>query len=402
MIYFSEIKNKKVVTENGVCVGKLKDLLFLATGSATVTKLVVSDQQKNTLIIPIASLRNINSNIFLYGNYSTSELEINELYVEKNLLDKQIIDIKGSKIVRVNDVVMQNKPPLYIAGVDIGLLGLIRWLKLEKLFIKFHKLLGLQLTSKFLSWGDIQPLELGRGKVKLKKEEEKLLKVKPEDLADYLEKTTITNASKFINTLGDEFAAKIIANLNVNYQVGLFRNVPSEKAARILSIVSPDEAVDILLTYSVKKREQIINLLSESKKQEIVYLLQLSKTSIGKLVTSQFIAVFSDYTVREVLNTVRERTAGFSFLNYIYVVNKESQLVGVVNLHELILEDLTTPVYKFMIQNIDVIHLTTPEEIVIKKMAKYKIEALPVIDNNKHILGIVTFDDVADFLLEKI
>ena len=113
MIYFSEIKNKHVYTEDGIRVGKLKDLIFLATDKPNVTKIVVDLSNHETLIIPIEYLLKIRERVVIHKKYQKSELTENELYIEKNLLDKQIIDIKGSKIVRVNDIAIQDKPQFY-------------------------------------------------------------------------------------------------------------------------------------------------------------------------------------------------------------------------------------------------------------------------------------------------
>lgn len=401
MLYFSEIKNKKVVNENGRYVGRVQDLLFVVADNPVITKIVVKTRLRSRSIVALEHVKKINDQITLYNNYQLDTEQENELFVEKNLLDKQIIDIQGNKIVRVNDVVFQNKP-FSIAGVDIGILGVFRWFKLEKLLTGFYKLTGASLTSKFLPWSDIQPLELARGTVKLRKEESKLEKFKPEDLANYLERTTISNVSKFLNVIDDKLAGQIFGNLNLNYQLGLIRYLSFEKAAKIISLIDPDEAVDILLTFSQRRREGILPFLDGKKRKEILYLIHLSKTPIGQLVTDEFITVDPEFTADKVIKIIKEKAVDFSFLNYIYVINRDFQLVGVFNLHELLLQNSDTPVYKFMIQNVAVIHLTTPEEIAIKKMIKYKIQAVPVIDENKQILGLVTFDNIANFVLNKL
>src|SRR3990167_11495699 len=129
MIYFSEIHQKKVVTEDGIAIGHLEDFIFLATDNPLVTKIVVRGSGDQKLIISTDYIMKINSYITIEKEYMTSYLEENELYLVKNLLDKQIIDIKGNKIVRVNDVAIQDKERLAIAGVDIGLYGLARWIR---------------------------------------------------------------------------------------------------------------------------------------------------------------------------------------------------------------------------------------------------------------------------------
>lgn len=390
MLYFSELRGKAIYTEDKIYVGKLEDLIFQVSETPLISKLVVMSSFKEKLIIPVFYLLSINSDIILAKDYITSDLEENELHVAKNLLDKQIIDLRGNKIVRVNDIVIQDKGKLYVSGVDIGLMGIFRWLGIEKYLIKLYRLFKIQSTSKLLSWADIQPLELVQGKVRLRKKEDKLKRVRPEDLADYLEETNVINAKKFLGILEDSKAADVITNLNINYQTALFKHFKPEKAAQFISLIDPDDAVDVLLTLSIRRREQILNMLSSDKKHEIIRLLNISKTPIGNLITTQFLSITSDETVRSTKQLIKDTTQNFTVLYYIYVVNKTNQLVGVFNLHELLLHDDDEPIIKFMIQNVIVAHLTTPRELVKKRMLKYALKGVPVIDDNKQILGIIT------------
>lgn len=404
MLYYSELVNKKVYTEDRIKVGELKDFIFLISENPVVTKIVIRTHSAEKIIVSTDYLLKVDDSLIIEKEYLSSYLEENELYLVKNLLDKQIIDLKGNKIVRVNDVALnQDKNKLIVAGVDVGFLGLIRRLRFlggDNVY-KFFSRFSIRPTSQFLSWADIQPLELMRGQVKLRKKEEKLKKVRPEDLADYLEQTNVINARKFLRILDTEKAADVISNLNINYQTSLFKSFRAEKAAKLLAFIDPDEAVDVLLTLSKSRRNEIINLLEEGVREDILRLLDLSKNTIGGLITTEYFYVKPDNSVRQVIDKIREVARDFSVLDYVYVINKQDELVGVVSLHELLLQNLDTPVYKFMTQNVIVIHFTTPEEIVIKKMLKYKLYALPVIDEGKHIQGIITLDDVAPSILKK-
>ena len=174
MLYFSEIVNKKVYTEDNIYIGYLEDLIFLVAENPIVTKFVIKDKANQKLIISTDYLKKIDKNLAIEKEFLVSYLEENELYLVKNLLDKQIIDLKGDKIVRVNDVALQDKEKLSIGGVDVGILGIFRRLKIgAENFYKILSLFNIKLTSQFLSWADIQPLELIRGNVKLRKKEEK-------------------------------------------------------------------------------------------------------------------------------------------------------------------------------------------------------------------------------------
>ncbi len=401
MLYFSELKGKRVLTEDGIFVGKLDDLIFLLSEKPLLTKLVIKNVNKQEIIIPFIDLKKINEEIKIKKNYIIGKLEANELYLLKNLLDKQIIDLKGNKIVRVNDIAIQDKNEFYVAGVDIGFLGILRWFKIEKIISQILGVFKLKISSNFLSWAEIQPLELARGKVQLKNKEEKLKKVPPEDLADYLETTNVVNAQRILKILDEKQAAEVINSLNLNFQLVLLRHYPPVKAATLINLLEVDEACDILLNLSKKRREMILTLLSEKKRKEIERLMELANTPIGHLLTTDFLTVFPNNLVSEVIDKIKKETADFSYLYTIYVVNQENQLIGVFDLHELLLQSLETPVYRFMTQNLIVVHLNTPLEIVYKKMIKYKLNLLPVIDFKKNILGVVSFDDISETFIKK-
>lgn len=407
MLYFSELEGKKVYTEDKIEIGKLDDIIFMVSSNPKVSKLLIHTADHRELILPFEYVVKINHGVVIKKSYMSGELVENELYIKKNLIDKQIIDIGGNKIVRVNDVSLQElttpeKYELAITGVDIGLLGILRRLGIESLTYNFLHFFGFNLTSQFLSWGDIQPLELTQGKVRLKKREEKLQDMRPEDLADYLEKTNEKNVHKFLRILDKKFAAEVIGNLNINYQRDLFLHWEADKSASILQLIHIDEAVDVLLALPRKKREEILPLVSEHRRHELQHLMNLSKTPIGKIITLEFMTTSPTATVHEVLNKIKSETAEYSFFAAIYVVNTEKQLVGVFNPHDLLMQDRETPVYKFMTQNLIEIRLTTPIEIAIRKMLRYHLPALPVVNNNKNILGILTFDQIAGFIQKKL
>ncbi len=403
MLYFSEIVNKKVYTVDNIYIGYLEDVIFLVAENPIVTKFVIKDKANQKLIISTDYLKKIDKNLIVDKEFLVSYLEENELYLVKNLLDKQIIDLKGNKIVRVNDVALQDKDRLSIAGVDVGILGIFRRLRIgAENFYKIASFFNIKLASQFLSWADIQPLELIRGNVKLRKKEEKLEKIRPEDLADYLEKTNVINARKFLKILDTEKAAEVIGNLNINYQTALFKHFQIGKAAKLIGFLDPDEAVDVLLTLTKKKRDEVMEKLEPQVKAKIVHLLELSKEPIGALLTTEYLTVGPEDTVRHVFEKIKNETKDFSSLYTVYVVNKENQLTGAVSLHEVLREDLDMPLYKFMTQNLVVIHLTTPVEIAMKKFLKYHLTSLPVINQDKRMEGIVNFDDITNYVLNRI
>lgn len=389
------------MSSDGKRIGRLTDLLFLASGQPFITKLTIASRGQ-IVTVPTTSVNVFNGGITLSSGYQTSDAAENELSVRTHLLDQQIIDIKGNKVVRVNDVAIQEKPYLVVAGVDVGVLGIARWLHVEQLLNRGLARFGKTATSDFLAWENIQPVELSRGKVVLKREETKLTKLRPEDLADHLERLSLKNLTKILDLLPNEYEADVIQNLNINHQRLLFRSIKAEHAAHVLSRVDPDEAVDILLSLSPKRREAIRAVLPPAAAGPIDHLMTLSKTDIGGLATSNFFTARPEESAGNLRRRIRSETSAATPLVYVYVINKNSELVGVCNLHELMLQDTDAPAYKFMVPNVVPVYLTTPPEIALTKMIKYKLYALPIINQKRHMLGIVTIDDLIETLQEKL
>src|SRR3989344_4522099 len=398
MIYFSEILHKSIYTDQNSYLGRLKDLIFVVKDRPYITKMVVGREKE--VVYPLSSLKSINGKLIVSSDVQSTHLDENELYISKNLLDQQIIDLAENKVVRVNDVILQNKPERYLSGIDISFYGILRWFGLEKSIVSIMKLISLAPVPEVLSWVDIQPLELARGRINLKLEQERLKKLRPEDLADYLELTNTESIKKILNTMDQQSAAMVIKNLNINYQTELFNIFSSEKAASVVSLIEPDDAADILFTLDKQKRLEILSFLSIEDRLELEQLLNFAHTPIGEHITTEFFTAFPNDTIKEVMREIKNKTSNFEHLNYVYVLNQNKQLVGVCNMHELLLNDEDTPLYKFMITNLVAINLTTPEEIAISKMLKYKLYGLPVIDREKHLLGMITLDSITGFLLE--
>lgn len=404
MFYFSQLKNSKLETEHGVSIGKLVDLVFDFKSIPKVTKLVVLKRKKNQqVLISTDFVRAYGEKIILSKDYGQGTLEENELFVTKNIVDKQIIDIGGRKVVRVNDVLFQPRKnnQLIVAGVDTSMSGIMRWFGLESWYHSLASTFG-HGTPRILPWSHIQPLELAEGKVVLKRQQERLQQFHPADLADFLETTTVRNVIKTLNLLDQEFGSEVLAELNLNYQMEIFRKMDIKKSAEILSLMDPDEAVDVLLQFNSKKRQQLLKRLTENKQTELNDLLRFSATTVGQYLTTEFVKVQKEMSAGDVLQMVSTQTAHFGFLEYVYVVNNNNQLIGVFNLHELVQQKEEKPVYTFMTPDVVVVHLSTPIKSVFRKLIKYKISAIPVVNSRKKIVGIVTADDIGETFIDKI
>lgn len=402
MVYFSKLRSRRVVTESGVHVGKIYDCVFTFTELAHLTKLVVTvPHDKEPLYISMDDITLFGDEIVVVDTYSKETIEENELYIGRNLLDKQIIDIEGKKVVRVNDVMMQllGDKKLYIAGVDIGVMGILRWMYLDKAFPPLVRFLGIRLREHMLSWKNIQPLELSEGKVVIDSVQEKLERFLPEDLADYLESTNIRNAIKTLDLVDTEFASEVIAELNLNFQIALFEELGFKRTVGIIGLMDPDEAVDVLLQFDVDKRAKILSALEGDTRTELERLISVARTSVGQYMTTEYLTIRRTDTVAKALTRVQNESRDFDFLFYLYVVNEENELIGVCNIHQLLLHKPHTSISTVMHSNVVLAHLHTPIKVVAKRMISYKLYGLPVVDTSRKMIGVVLLDDIDEALL---
>ena len=395
MLYFSELRGKHVVESPSTFLGTLEDIVFKAVPTAPVSKLLIKTPKNHRVLIPYSSVLKFGNIIYISPDYVLTNLEENELYVGKNLNDQQIIDVRGSKMVRVNDVVFLQKPFLHVSGVDIGWLGIMRWIGLESLMRDSARMLGKEMTSQFLSWNDILPVELARGRVMLKKQEMNITKLRPEDLAEYLNRLSLRNAKKLLHTLDDEFTASVIRSLSTHVRGQMVKIFTPERLVRILSHMDTDEVVDVLLSSEKHVKDKIIHLLTGEWKTEVMNLLKIAKTPVGDLMNIQFFAASPVDTVSKVMKQMRKEAPQLSDIKYVYVVNDVYELIGVFSLLELIFQNSEEPLYKFMNTNPVTATLSTPKEIILKRLVKYKLESLPIVDERNHLVGVVSIVDIA-------
>lgn len=402
MLYFSELLNKPVYNDKVIQIGFLKDLIFRPSEVPSITKIAIETLSKEQQILPYSDLKKINGNVTVNYEYQKTHQSDDELSIAKNLLDRQVIDLTGDKVVRINDIYISETPNLYISGIDVSIWGILRRLGLLRQVVNFLHNLKIPAHMEALAWGEIQNLELEQGKIQMKVKEDRLAKIRPEDLADHLQSTNISNIKIFLQKLNLEKAAEVFASLTSAHQLALIRQFKPDLAAHLITLLDPDEATDILLSVSEIRRKSILDSLTPEKKEEISHLLHHSSTPMGELMTTEFLQVASSLTAKEVINEIKQKTTEYACLYTVYGVNEKNQLVGVFSLHELLMQPPDSPVFRFMVQNPITLNLATPSKIALNRLLRYNLSSLPVIDHQKHILGMVTLDDLRDELNYKI
>jgi magnesium transporter len=397
--FFSDVLGKPIFDCQGKTVGRVKDMVVRWDGiSPRVTGIKFAKDIHNHLDIDQIDEWN-ESGITLFGKLeeqSLQPLEDDEIYVGKWLLDKQIIDMKGSRLVRVNDLKLtwvshaENKYMVLLA-VDIGARGLFRRLGLEFLLRNVE--------NKLVGWQYIKPLENRTSVLQLTQEKEQLRQLHPADIADIIENMNYKQRADFINSLDSQQAIDALVEMELDAQVEVISQLDQDLASDILEEMPPDEAADILSELPSDKSQELLNLMESEDAEDVRELMQYEDGTAGALMTTEFIGLPTTITAEQAINRLRELAPEAETIYYLYVVDDSENLEGVLSLRELIVAQPQTQLWELMHTKIVAAHPEDDEQIVADIFNKYGLLALPVVDKANVILGIITVDDVLDILI---
>lgn len=406
-IFVSELIGKKVVDRTGEIIGHIKDFTAIKGEIFPVIDNFVVKRDGKLLLLPWDEIEIFNREFTLCKS-TINEIKLKEpreedIFVMKDIMDKQIVDVNGAKLVRVNDLkIREVGEKLCIIAVDVGFRGLLRRLGLKGKGGRFWRTLVRGLPYDLISWGFIQPLEPKVTKLVLSVPKDVLSKQYPYDIANILEKLPPDEQESLIESIGVEKIAEALPELEEKRQVEILERLEKEKAADILEAMPPDEAADLLGDLPDEKAEELMGEMEKEALEEVKELLQHEDDTAGGLMTTEFIALRPYMTVDETLSFLRLTAPDVENINTIYITDENDRLMGFVSIRDLFINPLDSPLSSIMNPRVKSV---TPESEgieVAKTMAKYNLLSLPVVDKENRLIGIITVDDVLEFMLPSI
>jgi CBS domain-containing protein/sporulation protein YlmC with PRC-barrel domain len=396
----SDIVKKPVTDIHGEKVGKLADVIVSADAPyPRVKALTVRTSDKRTLNVPWAQVEGLGRQIPLkVGRDEIQQYDVqeHEVHLVEDVLDRQVIDVQGKKVRRVNDLQLSASNGSYLLiGVDIGVRGLLRRLGLEKVADRAR----IHFEGNYISWDAVDTLHSGPSALQLKVPKHRITKFHPADIADILDQLSVNDGLNIINSLDEEAAADTLEETSPERQVSLIEGMETERAAEILEEMSPDDAADLLGDLPSDRAEAILELMEPNESEDIRELLEYPEDSAGGIMTNEFVEVHADLTAQQAIEEIRAAAADVETIYYIYVIAMDETLVGVISLRNLLLARPEEKLSAFMRTDILTVQLTDNQRDVAKKIAKYNLLALPVVDEEKKLKGIVTVDDAIDVVL---
>jgi CBS domain-containing protein len=404
VIYLSQVIGQPVRDQNGEAIGKVADLI-VAVGERypPVTGLVIKTDRRQ-IFLPWSSVAAVDVN---GATLSTSQLDItkfsqrpDEILLKLDLLDKQIVDIDGRRVVRVNDVSLDEvEGSLRLVAVDVGTAGLLRRLGIEQPFRQVFRGLGRPVGERYIDWEDVDPLESTIAAVKLRVPHAGLAELHPADLATIIDQLTPRDRAGVLASLDDEAVADAIEELEPDSQVDVLEELQPDRAADILEEMSPDDAADLVADLSDTARAEILALMEKTEADEVKELLGYPEETAGGIMTTEFIAVPATLTAAQTIDKLRALEPSAETIYYVYVVDDDERLVGVLSLRNLIVAQPETLISEFMIDEPVAVGVLDHQREVANLVARYNLLAVPVVDDGGRLEGIVTVDDTLDSLL---
>ena len=404
MLYLSQAIGRPVRDQQGEPIGTVADLI-VAIGDRypPVTGIVVKTNGREIFL----QWQSVTSLDATGATLATSAIDIskfqqrpNEIRLKLDLMDRQIVDIDGRKVVRVNDLRLDEvEGSLHLVAVDVGPSGLLRRFGIEGPWRTIARGLHREVPERYIDWEDVDPVERTIASVKLRVPHKGLAELHPADLATIIDQLSRSDRVGVITSLDDEAAADAIGEMEPETQVDILEDLEPARAADILEEMDPDEAADLVADLSDESREEILGLMEKEEAQEVQELMTYGEDTAGGIMTTEFVAVPASLTAGQTIDRLRDLEPDAETIFYVYVTDADGRLVGVLSLRDLIVAKPATPISTFMYDEPVAVRTEASQEEVTEVVARYNLLAVPVIDAEGHLEGIVTVDDAIDTLL---
>ncbi len=395
-LFVSELIGKYIVDRSGRKLGKVRDVWVDPENPFPVVRGLMIRHEGELKVIPwqdiymlsqrVVALQVINSDVHF-------EKVSKKQFYTSGILDRQIVDMNGAKLVRVNDIKLAgDSNGVHIVSIDVSLVGMLRRL-LPRGWVRIQTSTR-WLQPHFITWDMVQSLTSDGESLALRVSADKLSKMHPADLADIMENISHKERLELFCCLDPETAANTLAEVDLDMQVSILRQMDKERAADILEEMDQDEAVDLLSEMSEDDLDQLLSLMEDEAASDLRELLEYDEGTAGSLMTTDFLVFSEELTADGVIQRLRELAPEADYIYYLYVVDSVGSLKGVVSLRELIIASSESKISELMHTKVISVSAEEDEKQIRRLFTKYGLMALPVTDESEKVIGIITVDDV--------
>ena len=411
MLALTELLGEPVFDLGGSRCGRVRELALAPQEDHARIAVIIVRTKTGDRLLPFSSVTSVNGGI--RAATSSAEWLLGEsgeglLLLSRDLLDQQVIDVFGRKVVRVNDVDLHhesvaNRPVLKVGSVDVGPRGAVRRLLKGVVPLPALRALLRKIPPRTIPWDFVDLIETDPARrVKLKISHERLARLHPADIADIVENLAPDEREAVFETLDEGVAAEALEEVDPKVKKAIVESLDSDRAAEIVEEMEPDAAADLLADLPEERTSEILLEMKPEERREMVELLEFGeKTAAGRMNT-EYLAVNQDATVHDAIETLRHFEGGVETVSTIYLVDEEGRLTGAVPLAKLVLARPETPLKSLTQEPLIFTNSNAKEKDFAELFDKYNLLTLPVVDDNKKLTGVITSDDIISLLRAKL
>jgi CBS domain-containing protein len=408
-LFISELKGDPVLDRLQEPVGRVEDYV-IAVGEVfpKVTGLLVYvHEREEELVLLMGEIDLIGRQFVVTKSikdrivYAKPKPE--ELFLWRDLMDKQIVDTEGARVIRVNDLKLGKiEQDVRLIAADVGFRGLLRRAGLLGLFDLIFGIFRKKVPDTLIGWDHVEQLKTGKVKGMITVPTKHVSEMHPADIANIISQVHSEERTAIFASLADKTAGEALHELEPKIQALLLLTLDTKKALGVLEKMPVDEVADVLGDIPPERAEELLRLIKPKKSAQVRKLLKHPEETAGGLMTTEIITIPSDFTAQKTIEKMRELAPDAETVYYIYVVRDGEKLGGVLSLRNLIIAAPETPISSIMVRDVISVDPEMDQRKVAEVISKYNLLAVPVVDGENRILGIVTVDDVVDFILPPI
>jgi magnesium transporter len=406
-----ELLGSTVYDASGAASGRVREVALAPQEDRSRVALLIVKTPAGNRILPLTAVSAVNGGIRAYtaaAEWSAADGSEGLLLLSRDLLDQQVIDVHGRKVVRVNDVdfhqdTSQNRLVLKVGGVDVGARGAVRRLLKGMVPAAALRLLLVRIPPREIPWDFVDLIETDPlRRVKLRISHERLAKLHPADIADIVEDLAPDEREAVFETLDEGVAADALEELEPKVQKSVLESLDSDRAADIVEEMEPDAAADLLGDLSDDKTEEILVQMQPEERKEVTDLLEFKENTAAGRMTTVYIALPVTASVYDAIEAMRTFEGRMESMSIIYLTDSHGTLAGAVPLMKIVLATVSTPLLALAQELLISCHEDAKEKEFAELFDKYNLLTLPVIDDQSHLTGVITPDDVIAMLRAKL
>jgi len=402
-MFASELIGDPVVDRVQENIGRVKDIIVtLGETFPRVTGLLIEvgemDKRDQVLLIGEIDLvgKQFVSTRTTRDRVPLTSLREGDILLNRDVMDQQVVDLDGARVIRVNDLKLAKMDQdIRLIAADVGMTGMLRRLGLVRFGSWLAGLFGRKLPEQLIGWDHVQDLSGGKIAIPTKS----ITTLHPADVAQIISQVQTEQKTAIFSALSDKTAAEALHELEPVLGAVLIATLDTKKSLSVLEKMPIDEAADIIGDLPLDKAEELLRLMRPRKAAEIGKLLKHRDETAGGLMTTEFVALPMNMTVEQVITKLRETAPDAETIYYIYVVDDEGRLAGVLSLRSLIISPPDKTIAEIMLKNTIKVLPEMNQREVADVISKYNLLAVPVVDHENKLLGIITVDDVMDLIL---